>query len=75
MKVSRQLVESAEDMKRLALGALRSIQNLQELVKSSFRQPECRYILEWHYLLKNYPFTAHRPAKPAQMPLSNLSLT
>ncbi len=45
-KVSRQLVESAEDMKRLALGALRSIQKLPELVKSFFRQPECRYILE-----------------------------
>jgi hypothetical protein len=36
----RQLVESAEDMKRLALGALRSIQKLPELVKSFFRQPE-----------------------------------
>ena len=45
-KVSRQLVESAEDMKRLALGALRSIQKLPELVKSFYRQPECRYILE-----------------------------
>ena len=45
-KVSRQLVESAEEMKRLALGALRSIQKLPELVKSFFRQPECRYILE-----------------------------
>jgi transposase len=43
-KVSRQLVESADDMKRLALGALRSIQKLPELVKSFFRQPECRYI-------------------------------
>jgi hypothetical protein len=45
-KVSRQLVESAEEMKRLALGALRSIQKLPELVKSFFKQPECRYILE-----------------------------
>ena len=45
-KVSRQLVESAQEMKRLALGALRSIQKLPELVKSFFRQPECRYILE-----------------------------
>jgi transposase len=45
-RVSRQLVESATDMKRLALGALRSIQKLPELVKSFFRQPECRYILE-----------------------------
>lgn len=45
-KVSRQLVESADDMKRLALGALRSIQKLPELVKSFFRQPECLYILE-----------------------------
>ena len=45
-KLSRQLVESADDMKRLALGALRSIQKLPELVKSFFRQPECRYILK-----------------------------
>jgi transposase len=45
-KVARQLVESAEEMKRLALGALRSIQKLPELVKSCFRQPECRHILE-----------------------------
>lgn len=44
-KVSRQLVESAEEMKRLALGALRSIQKPPELVKSFFRQPECRHIL------------------------------
>lgn len=44
-KVSSQLVESAEGMKRLALGALRSIQKLPDLVKSFFRQPECRYIL------------------------------
>jgi transposase len=45
-KVSRQLVESKEEMKRLALGALRSIQKLPELVKSFFRQPECQYVLE-----------------------------
>ena len=44
-KFQRRLVESAEDMKRLALGALRRIQKLPELVKSFFRQPECRYIL------------------------------
>ena len=44
-KVSRQVVESKEDMKRLALGALRSIQKLPELVKSFFRQPECQYVL------------------------------
>lgn len=45
-EVSRQLVESKDEMKRLALGALRSIQKLPELVKSFFRQPECSYILE-----------------------------
>ena len=44
-KVSRQLVESKEDMKRLALGALRSIQKLPDLVKSFFQQPECQYAL------------------------------
>lgn len=42
-QVSRQLVQSKEDMKRLALGALRRIQKLPELVKSFFRQPECQY--------------------------------
>ena len=45
-RVSRQVVESADDMKRLALGALRSIQKLPDLVKSFFRQPECHYILD-----------------------------
>lgn len=44
-KISRHLVESAEEMKRLALGALRSIQKLPELVKSFFMHLECRYIL------------------------------
>ena len=42
-QVSRQLVQSKDEMKRLALGALRRIQKLPELVKSFFRQPECRY--------------------------------
>ena len=42
-KVSRQLVQSKDEMKRLALGALRRIQKLPELVKSFFRQPECQY--------------------------------
>jgi len=32
------------DMKQLALGALRRIQKLPELVKSFFQQPECWYI-------------------------------
>lgn len=45
-RVSRQVVDSADDMKRLALGALRSIQKLPGLVKSFFRQPECHYILD-----------------------------
>lgn len=42
-QVSRQLVQSKDDMKRLALGALRRIQKLPGLVRSFFRQPECRY--------------------------------
>lgn len=42
-RVSRQLVQNIEDMKKLALGALRRIQKLPELVKSFFRQPECQY--------------------------------
>ena len=41
--VARQLVQSKDEMKRLALGALRRIQKLPELVKSFFRQPECQY--------------------------------
>ena len=42
-QVSRQLVQSIDEMKRLALGALRRIQKLPELVKSFFHHPECRY--------------------------------
>lgn len=42
-QVSRQLVQSLDDMKSLALGALRRIQKLPNLVKSFFRQPECQY--------------------------------
>jgi len=43
-EVSGQLVQSKEQMHRLALGALRRIQKLPGLVKSFFRQPECHYI-------------------------------
>lgn len=42
-KVSKQLVQSKDEMKRLALGALRAIQKLPALVKSFFLQPECQY--------------------------------
>jgi transposase len=42
-RVSKQLVQTKEEMKRLALGALRTIQKLPALVKSFFRQPECQY--------------------------------
>lgn len=42
-QVSRQLVQSKDEMKKLALGALRRIQKLPQLVKSFFRQPECQY--------------------------------
>ncbi len=41
--VARQLVQSKDEMKRLALGALRRIQKLPALVKSFFQQPECQY--------------------------------
>lgn len=44
-KVSRKLVIDKADMKRLALGALRSIQKLPSMVNSFFRQPECQYIV------------------------------
>lgn len=42
-RVSKQLVQSKDEMKRLALGALRTLQKLPTLVKSFFRQPECQY--------------------------------
>lgn len=42
-QVSRRLVQNCEDMKKLALGALRRIQKLPDLVRSFFRQPECQY--------------------------------
>ncbi len=41
-QVSRKLVQTSDDMKKLALGALRRIQKLPELVKSFFRQPKCQ---------------------------------
>jgi transposase len=42
-QASRCLVQNSDDMKKLALGALRRIQKLPELFKSFFRQPECQY--------------------------------
>ena len=45
-QVSRQLVQSLDDMKALALSALRRIQKLPDLVKSFFRQSECQYASE-----------------------------
>lgn len=45
-QVSRQLVQSQDEMKRLALGALRRLQKLPKLVQSFFKQPECQYIVE-----------------------------
>jgi transposase len=45
-QVSRRLVQNSDDMKKLALGALRRIQKLPELVKSFFLQPECQYAAE-----------------------------
>lgn len=44
-RVSSQFVETKDDMKRLALGALRRIQKRPELVKSFFRHNECLYAL------------------------------
>ena len=43
-RISQQLVQTNDEMKQLALGALRRIQKLPQLVKSFFRQPECQYI-------------------------------
>ena len=44
-RLSCQLVRSTKAMKRLALGALRSIQKQPEQLRSFFRHPDCRYIL------------------------------
>jgi len=42
--ISRRLVQNKEEMKDLALSALRRIQKLPELIKSFFRQSDCLYI-------------------------------
>ncbi|SFU82044.1 hypothetical protein SAMN05216552_1010197 [Pseudoduganella namucuonensis] len=42
-QVSKQFVQDKEGMKKLALGALRRIQKLPAMVKSFFKQQECRY--------------------------------
>ena len=42
-RVSSQFVETKDDMKRLALGALRRIQKLPALVRSFFGHNECLY--------------------------------
>jgi len=44
-EVSKRLVDSKEEMKRLAIRALRRIQKLPAMVQSFFRQPECQYII------------------------------
>uniref|UniRef100_UPI003EBCCBAA transposase n=1 Tax=Arhodomonas sp. AD133 TaxID=3415009 RepID=UPI003EBCCBAA len=44
--LGRRGVENLEQMKRIALGALRRIQKLSELVQSFFHHPACRYIIE-----------------------------
>lgn len=42
-QVAKRFVQDKDEMKRLAIGALRRIQKLPELVKSFFLQPECQY--------------------------------
>jgi transposase len=44
-EVAKRGVDDKDQLKRLALGALRRIQKLPELVKSFFQQPECQYVL------------------------------
>lgn len=44
-EVAKRTVESLEQMKCLAIGALRRIQKLPELVRRFFHQPECAYAL------------------------------
>jgi transposase len=45
-EVAKRGVEDKDQLKRLAIGALRRIQKLPELVRSFFKQPECQYIAE-----------------------------
>lgn len=42
-QVSKRFVQDKDNMKRLAISALRRIQKLPELVRSFFQQPECQY--------------------------------
>jgi hypothetical protein len=42
-RVSKQSVQAKDDMKKLAIGALRRIQKLPRLVRSFFQQPVCQY--------------------------------
>ena len=44
-EVAKRGVEDTDQLKRLALAALRRIQKLPALVKSFFQQPECQYII------------------------------
>jgi len=42
--VGSRLVQNKQEMKQMAMAALRRIQKLPELIKSFFRQLECQYI-------------------------------
>lgn len=42
-RVSKKMVQTKENMKELAIAALERIQSLPDLVKSFFKQQECRY--------------------------------
>jgi len=44
-EVGRRGVDSIEQMKRLAIGALRRIQKTPRLVRAFFQHPECQYIV------------------------------
>ena len=44
--VAKQMVESREEMKSLALGALRCIQKMPDLVRPCFGQPELQCIAQ-----------------------------
>ncbi len=44
-RIGKRVVTGPDQLKRLVLSALRSIQRLPGLVRSFFRHPDCRYIL------------------------------
>ena len=54
LDISRRGVENIEQIKRMAISALRHIQKLPHLVRSFFQQPESQYAATCHYVLNDW---------------------